>query len=43
MAEGLVIGVLGDFLNDNLLLVVGDFEDYELGRAAAETELVEGG
>jgi hypothetical protein len=42
LAESVVVGLGGLFLDDNLLPVVGDLEDDPL-EALAELELVEGG
>lgn len=41
MSELLVVGLLGLVLDDDAALVVADLEDDVLGRAAAETELLE--
>lgn len=43
LAEIVVIGIIGGFFDDDLCLVVADFEDDVLLLAAAEAEFVEGG
>lgn len=40
-AEGLVVLVLANLIDDNLLLVIGDLEDNELGLAMAHAEVIE--
>lgn len=40
-AEDLVVLVLANLIDNNLLLVIGDLEDDELGLAVAHAEIVE--